>query len=82
MRRQEGQRVRTVLFLTISFIADNIAMQYQGTARQGERRRDLEEKPRNPYANLKTAKREQTSNAAVGASILYLLQAMVADLCV
>ena len=70
-----------MLYLAVAFIADNIPMQYQGTARQGECRRVLEDKPRNPYANLKAAKREQTSKAAVGASILYPLQAMVADLC-
>ena len=41
----------------------------------------MEDKPKNPYANLKAAKREQTCKAAVGASILCSLQAMVADLC-
>ena len=71
----------TFFYLTVAFIADNIAPQYQGTARQGECRRALEDKPRNPYANLKAAKREPTSKAAVGASIVYSLQAMAADLC-
>ena len=41
----------------------------------------MEQKPKNPYASLKAARREQRSKAAVGASILYPLQAMVADLC-
>ena len=41
----------------------------------------MEDKPRNPYANLKAAKREPTSKAAVGASILCSLQAMAADFC-
>ena len=41
----------------------------------------MEDKPRNPYANLKAAKREQTSKAVVGASTFHPLWAMVADLC-
>ena len=40
----------------------------------------MEEKPKNPYASLKAAKRGQTSKAAVGSSILYHLQAKVADI--
>ncbi len=51
------------------------------TVRQGECQRALEQKPKNPYASLKPAKREQTCKAAVGAGTLYPLQAMVADPC-
>ena len=41
----------------------------------------MAEKPKNPYAGLKAAKRGPTSKAAVGSSILYPLQSMVTDLC-
>ena len=61
-------------------IADNISLQYQGTARQGEGRRDGQEKPKNPYSSLKAAKRKGTSKPAVDVSIVHLLKAMVADL--
>ena len=40
----------------------------------------MEEKPKNPYASLKAAKRGSSSKAAVGASVSYPLQAMVADI--
>ena len=38
------------------------------------------EKPRNPYASLKAAKRGPNSKAAVGVNVLYPLRAMVADI--
>lgn len=41
----------------------------------------MEAKTRSPYANLKTAKREPKSKAAVGASILCLLQTKVTNRC-
>ena len=41
----------------------------------------MAEKPKNPYAGLKVAKRGPTSKAAVGSSILYPLQTMLTDLC-
>ena len=66
-----------MLYLRVAFIADNTVLQYQGTARQGESRKGLEGKPKNPYASLKAAKRGQTSKIAVGSSILYPLQAMI-----
>ncbi|KAK0516136.1 hypothetical protein JMJ35_000739 [Cladonia borealis] len=53
---------------------------YQGTARPDGSRGALEEKPKNPYAALKAAKRKSTSKAAADASIFYPLQAMVADI--
>lgn len=62
-------------------MADNIYLQYQGTARQGEGRRAGEEKPKNPYAGLKAAKRERASTAVVGAISIHLLQPMAADIC-
>ena len=40
----------------------------------------MEGKPRNPYASLKAAKRGPSSKAAVGASVIHPLQAMVAEI--
>lgn len=79
-RRHEGQPVRLHFSLLVVFIADNMSLQYQGTARQGEGRRAGQEKPTNPYASLKAVKRNQTPTTAVGASMLHPRQAMVADL--
>ena len=59
-----------MLYLTVAVIADNIVLQFQGTARQGESRKGLEAKPKNPYASLKAAKRGTSSKAVVGASVI------------